>query len=730
MAALLHLGDTQDRSVQDELQFEYLKDWISSVHHRMVSENVSCPFKSLALGISHAYKEVTESQIRATLIETYLALDEAALDALARKKLQHEISFFYVTRFRDVEEVKKYWRWYLYCLSFESWKFEDTNFPEKGTVVKIPMDYIDLQVLAISLQCKIGVSHLDSPALRFNPRKEARFHLDLVHHKSRWAAILGRKSAVRALHNQLVILQGLDGSGFQSLNHKAGYVLPPPRVCVEGSDAYWVNVGQQCLPMLRHHLHVINGSDASSQVWPPIGFAKWQGPALGQAHSFRGIPDGSVEFQLLLQLVGDFVFKRLRQKREEYLGNEVDWTRASGHRDCATVLPANCWTNGAAVEWSRHFSTERMPLMDVVNFMNSQKEQGQIPSNIGVRCPTTWHINSVELLKYLKIPLRRGLHLILRRAVPHAGLHLLFEAAVYGEQQKGWVIADLLCLWEVMSPMRIAEYQGSTQMLEIEAGTLFYVTELLENGWANTCQWTMDQDLAKRGVLHLRDFNLRPWLCVRKDDLPPTVSTVTAQCATVLPTNCWTNGAAVEGSRHFSTERMPLMDVVNFMNSQKEQGQTPSNIGVRCPTTWHINSVELLKYLKIPLRRGLHLILRRAVPHAGLHLLFEAAVYGEHQKGWVIADLLCLWEVMSPMRMAEYQGSTQMLQIEAGTLFYVTELLENGWANTCQWTMDQDLAKRGVLHLRDFNLRPWLCVRKDDLPSTVSTVTAQGARVG
>ena len=530
MAGFLHLGDTQDRSVQEELQFEYLKNWISSVHHRMISDNVSCPFKSLALGISHAYREVAESQIRAALIETYLKLDGAVLDALAREKLQHETSFFYMTQFRDVEEVKKYWPWYLYCLSFESCEFEDSNFPENGTVVKIPMDYIDLQVLAICLRAKFVVSHLDSPALCFNPRtSEVRFHLDLVHHKSRWAPVLGRKPSVKALENQLVILQGLDGSGFQSFKNKPAYVLAPPRACAGGSDVYWVNVGQQRLPMQRHHLHVIDGADASSQAWQPTGVAKWQGPALGQASSFRGIPDGSVEFQLLLQLVGDLVFKRLRQKREEYQGNDVDWTRAAGDRDYAAALPAHCWTNCVAAKVERRFATEWRPLVGVVNFMNARKEQGQ-KSWIGVWCPTTFHKNSAELEEHFRIPVRRGLHLILRKAVPHQELDLLFEAAVDGEQQKGWFIADLLCLWEVRSPM-MAESQGrSPVMLQLEAGARFYVTELLENGWAKMCQWRDDEDqaLAKRGVFHLRNPNLHPWLCVRKGDLP-TVQTMLAK---------------------------------------------------------------------------------------------------------------------------------------------------------------------------------------------------------
>ena len=50
MPNTLHLGDTDDRSIQEELQFEYLKNWISNVHDREVADEVTCPFESLAKG--------------------------------------------------------------------------------------------------------------------------------------------------------------------------------------------------------------------------------------------------------------------------------------------------------------------------------------------------------------------------------------------------------------------------------------------------------------------------------------------------------------------------------------------------------------------------------------------------------------------------------------------------------------------------------------------------------
>ena len=54
-----------------------------------------------------------------------------------------------------------------------------------------------------SFDCVSEVSHLDSLALCFTPRSsELWMHLHLVHHRSRWAPMLGRKAAVQALENQ------------------------------------------------------------------------------------------------------------------------------------------------------------------------------------------------------------------------------------------------------------------------------------------------------------------------------------------------------------------------------------------------------------------------------------------------------------------------------------------------------------------------------------------------
>lgn len=532
----LHLGDT-DKSTQEELQFEYLKNWISSVHNREVAENVTCPFKSLALGISEAMKEVEEKQIRSTLIESYRKLTGPALDALLCEKHKQETSFFHMTQFRDVEEIRRHWNWYLYCLTFESWQFEQENLP--NYVVRVPMDYIDLQVLATCFRAKITVSHLDSLALCFTPRSsELWMHLHLVHHRSRWAPMLGRKAAVQALENQLVILHGLEGSGFQSFKNKPAYVLSkrrhfPPEV-------YLVNVGAQILPMQRHQPHVIDDAEAdhaaASDSCP--GLDRSRGPAIGQAPPFRGIPDGSMEFQLLLELVGDLIYKRLRQKRDELLGKEADYERR-GPDDASQQLAAlpdwvsqastpQAMPNGAGapatprVTQDRRFVVERRPLDEVVAVMKARQQQKQT-NRIRVRCPSTFSSDKAMWREYFTIDCKKGMHIVLMKAKDHKVFRFIFRGAKDGEEDKtSWFASDLLCLWEVQEQMTVPSVTTRTPV-DLQAGTALCVTHLNILGEADSSAEMMEWKKEGRGglKLNLRDQRLRPFLCIAQGDLSP-----------------------------------------------------------------------------------------------------------------------------------------------------------------------------------------------------------------
>eukprot|EP00435_Cladocopium_sp_Y103_P045619 s1361_g13.t1 len=424
-----------------------------------VAENVTCPFKSLALGISaqgdsrilvqrisQAMAEVSESQIRSTLIESYRKFTGPALDALLCEKLKQETSFFHMTQFRDVEEVRSHWNWYLYCLTFESKEFEQENPHRPRWVVRIPMDYIDLQVLATILQARITVSHLDSLALCFTPRSsEVWMHLHLVHHRSRWAPMLGRKPAVQELANQLVVLQGLEGGGFQSFKNKPAYVLA--RFLNSHPEVYLVSLGAQILPMQRHQLHMIDGTDggaAASDSWPG------QGPAIGQAPSFRGIPDGSME-----RGPDDAAF--------EQLAPLPDWVIQAS---TPQAMP-----NGAGAP-----ATPAAPPQDeVVAVMKARQMQRQL-SRIRVRCPSTFSKDTEEWRKWFSIDCKKGMHIVLIKVIDQQNFRFLFRGTKDGEDTKSWFASDLLCLWEVQERMMVQRVTGTP--VELQAGDVLAVKNL------------------------------------------------------------------------------------------------------------------------------------------------------------------------------------------------------------------------------------------------------------
>lgn len=116
-----------------------------------------------------------------------------------------------------------------------------------------------------SFDCVSEVSHLDSLALCFTPRSsELWMHLHLVHHRSRWAPMLGRKAAVQALENQPFgeVKQGLCFPvNWGVMINKVRIVLSAylPQQCFRDCPiGFWH--GSILLGIKRHGIHWIIGS--------------------------------------------------------------------------------------------------------------------------------------------------------------------------------------------------------------------------------------------------------------------------------------------------------------------------------------------------------------------------------------------------------------------------------------------------------------------------------------
>ena len=243
----LHLIETPEKT-HERLQFSFLKEWISNTHHREICdvEPLGCPFRSLAVALGRS-----ESYVRALLVATYLRMDEAKLRRLIELKLQEESSFFYLQVFEGVEDAMEHWRWYLRCLCCESRFAEgDDEALAQRQLAKMPLDYVDLELLCQRLQRRAFVLRLDGMR-RFGSEGQ---ELLLVHHRRYWAPLLGARRPVEGFKNRLVTLQNLNGTRAETFNNKSGCLCP-----VQGHEEglYYVAVGHLRLPMLRHQMQIV-----------------------------------------------------------------------------------------------------------------------------------------------------------------------------------------------------------------------------------------------------------------------------------------------------------------------------------------------------------------------------------------------------------------------------------------------------------------------------------------
>ena len=239
----LHLIETPEKS-HEWLQFSFLKEWISNTYHREVVQVLACPFQSLARAL-----ESSESVVRASLVQVYLHLDEGQRRKVIEEKMASESSFFYLQPFESVQEALEYWNWYLRCLASVSGHEEDDEALARARLAKMPLDYVDLELLCRLWQRQAFVFRLDG-IRRFGSEGP---ELLLVHHRRYWAPVLGSKRPLE-LKNRLVVLQNLQGTRAESFNNKSGWLCPMQK---HDEGLHYVQVGHLRLPMLRQQLQIV-----------------------------------------------------------------------------------------------------------------------------------------------------------------------------------------------------------------------------------------------------------------------------------------------------------------------------------------------------------------------------------------------------------------------------------------------------------------------------------------
>ena len=450
----MELQRLADRDAGRSVCFDLLKQWISNTFHRQVQDTcpAGCSWQSLSMacrasGCHIQTGEDLETTFRTVLVQTYASFKGAQLEALLEAKLADELSFFHCARY-SLERAKDYWKWYLYCLTFHSRDFSTdgqswNKYPRSTTVVaRIPLDIVDLALLAKFLNARITVSRLNQPALRLPPASrgmEEVHSLHVVVHKGLWAPVLSTLDWVSCRIDRSARVGSVVEIHDNVPSHIEGFA--GLLACVNSFDevegCYTVCNGLHQIPLHSTQIRRVlsrsadlirRSTEASHDVALGIP-SRWYLP--GEAPALRGIPDSSLEFQLLLQMVLGDVGRRLRNMRERLAGRPV--------RDEPLTLEDPAALGAKEFELLRHRPpTPGEPCPSCLS-LPSVEQLLKGGARIWTRCPGAvngglFHLNRQDFVCLVATILRED-------------GSLLFQAHTSTNQRLVEIPGDSLCLW-------------------------------------------------------------------------------------------------------------------------------------------------------------------------------------------------------------------------------------------------------------------------------------------
>eukprot|EP00439_Symbiodinium_sp_Y106_P017214 s4831_g2.t1 len=593
-AVRMDLELLRSRSGGDRVAFDLLKRWISNAFLREVRDTApaGCPWQSLTRALEESRRRrwrearsegtdleldpITEADLRKSLVHAYKELlpelfqpfpqiflwpmPESVLRVVAEAKLKDELSIFQLGHFPDTGEVLEHWKWYLFCLTFESREFTsngvhwdkhpDLAYP---CIVRVPLDFVDLQILARIFKVQITVSRMGREALRLLPSEEDGCEeiVHLVMHGGLWAPVLGSRPPLREVDFVGAVVQlGHDLHCFEAFAEKTACILDFDEV----QDFCRACVGRHIIPVQRERICKIVACDGTQHHpryrIPQVELirresrrqrASLDGPGPGDAPSFHGIPDGSLEFQVLLDLVTQLVCERLCATRWKIEGEPPakldDYARYLDKLAYLAPLPpveiiemqlTQPYLQRMKGSSSEDIAPGRRSVEEVVQML----EPSNGPSTVWIQCPSSFRPLASQRNNLLSCEAGDWIGLTgLGREYPDGSRLLLAKPAGLKGVPR-WILSDVISRFAVREEFAPSpSWPYPQEFLTLKNGDLVQVTDRPNGqwqGWARGKLWKSHGDqepVLQEGLFPLHcgqpELWVKSWLKERSEASSP-----------------------------------------------------------------------------------------------------------------------------------------------------------------------------------------------------------------
>lgn len=465
--------DTRSIDEADQtISFDLLRQWVGSVFCRSVGdvEPLGCGWGTVTMAMQNAGAEVTEHTLRQCIVHGYMTQSSETVKAIIQAKRRAS------SLFRQVVGDESRWPWYLCCLSYAESLDED--------MVRMPLDMVDLQIVAACLSVSITVSQLMCPAIRIEPPGVTK-GIHLAHHRGLWAPLLSPRPPEQESQQLLSAVVQLSNSvsrtGFDLRWHGAD-----GKNCIGAVLSY--DADQECYVVcVGWRKLLVERSQITRLVYHP----SVEPDRDGEDTVLRGIPDSSFEWQLLHELVRREARAKLELMMQQLAGREVAPARPHLPKDLEPVpefteeMHTECPMKDEGDEFGDGLvvGQKELHLRLAFDAMVSEVEHGEI---------CVFAVTSFQPGRSGQLTLHVGDEVRVRRV---SGEWVLATAG----GALAWCPRDSLTLWEAVHPFR----PEGDSLLSLDVGDTVVLTRRYAGewvGWGYGFRWS---DKRSAGLLRL-----------------------------------------------------------------------------------------------------------------------------------------------------------------------------------------------------------------------------------